>query len=156
MQFNATIWNHIFDQYIKEINDIFAKAPVTDSKLILYRGIKDNYIQQKSNKGFYKTNHISSTSLFAEIAFMYTNSKNRMMLKIIVDKGLPVIFLEGITLSSKEYEVILPINATLFIDHAKKKVNYFKRKDNIICPDSEYADVVNLTTIMYTHYALMS
>ncbi len=153
LSFNEKIYNFVFSQYINDMKGIFDKAPLTNHRIILYRGIKDNYILQKSNRGFYKTNHISSTSLFAEVAFSYTRSKNRMMLKVIVDKGLPIIFLEGITISPKEFEVILPINATLYIDHAKKPINFFRKKDTVICPNVDNDDVVNMTTIMYTHYS---
>jgi len=150
MQFQQPIWTHVFTSYIQEMKQIFAKAPLTTDKIVLYRGVKDNYVASHSNKGFYISNHFSSTTLFAEVAFGYTNSKNRQMLKIIVDKGMPLIFVEGVSICKNEFEVILPINATLYIDHATKKINYFKQKDTIICPDTDNPDIVNMTTILYT------
>jgi hypothetical protein len=151
LNFDANIYDTVFDQYIKEFRQLFDKAPRMQQKLLLYRGIDTNYVLKKSSKGYYKTNHFSSTSLFAETALKYTKPKNRMMLKIIVDENLPLIFVEGVSLARGDFEVIIPINATLYIDYAMKKINYYKNTNDIICPDVN-ADIVNMSTVLYSHY----
>jgi hypothetical protein len=151
LKFDANIYNTVFDQYIKEFQQLFDKAPRMQQKLLLYRGIDANYVLSESSKGYYNTNHFSSTSLFAETALKYTKPKNRMMLKIIVDENLPLIFVEGLSLARGDFEVIIPINATLYIDYAMKKINYYKNANDIVCPDAN-AEVVNVSTVLYSHY----
>jgi len=153
LSFNETIWMFVFELYIQELKQIFDKAPLTEKRLVLYRGIKNNYVAKNSYKGYYITNHFSSTSLFSEIAFRYTDAKDRKMLKIIVDKGLPLIFVEGISLSPNEFEVLIPMKATLYIDYASKKINYYKQKQKVICPNIDDSNIVDVTTLIYTNYS---
>lgn len=70
------------------------------------------------------------------------------MLKILVEKGVPLIFVEGITLAKGDFEVIMPINSKLYIDYALKKVNYYKTKDDI-CPNANNAAQLKVSTIIY-------
>ncbi len=152
LNFDNDIYTFVFDLYLRELQELFKKAPRTTEKMVLYRGIDTNYILNKSERGYYKTSHFTSTSLFAEKAFAYTKIKNRIMLKIIVDENLPLIFVEGITLAKGDFEVIIPLNSVLYIDYALKKVNYYKNSNEIICPNMDTTSIVNLTTVIYSHY----
>ena len=100
--------------------------------------------------GYYTTNQITTTSLFVEN--VYDLTKNNIIIKIIVNKGLPLIFLQGISFCRDKYEVIIPNNSTLYIDYAMKKINYYKDKNNIICPDENKSIIVNMTNVIYCDY----
>lgn len=152
LKFEDHIYKFVFDLYLKELQELFKKAPRTTKKMVLYRGIDSNYILNKSERGYYKTSHFTSTSLFAEKAFAYTKIKNRIMIKIIVDENLPLIFVEGITLAKGDFEVIIPLNSVLYIDYALKKVNYYKNSNEIICPSMDTTNILNLTTVIYSYY----
>ena len=147
LEFDNEIYKFVFNLYIKELKDLFDKAPKTDKELVLYRGVNENYILQNAKRGYYITNHFSSTSLLPEFAYNYTKKKN-IMLKILVEKGVPLIFVEGITLAKGDFEVIMPINSKLYIDYALKKVNYYKTKDDI-CPNANSAAELKVSTIIY-------
>lgn len=150
LDFDKDIYKFIFDLYIKELKVIFDKAPRTQNRLVLYRGINENYVSKQSKKGYYISNHFSSTSLFPEIAYNYTKKK-KIILKIIVEKGQPLIYVEGITLAKGDYEVIMPIHSTLYIDYALKKVGYYKTKDEL-CPVINDDNSINMTTVIYMKY----
>jgi hypothetical protein len=150
LDFNNEIYKYVFNSYIKELKDIFNKAPRTLHRVVLYRGVNESYILKQSKKGYYLTNHFSSTSLFPEIAYNYTKKK-KIILKIIVEKGLPLIFVEGITLAKGDFEVIMPINSTLYIDYALKKIDYYKTRDDI-CPSKDINNKINMTTVIYMNY----
>jgi hypothetical protein len=150
LNFNNEIYKYVFDTYIIELKGLFNKAPRTLNRVVLYRGINESYILKQSKKGYYITNHFSSTSLFPEIAYNYTK-KNKIILKIIVEKGMPLIFVEGITLAKGDFEVIMPINSTLYIDYALKKIAYYKTNDDI-CPSKDSNNNINLTTVIYMDY----
>jgi hypothetical protein len=147
LDFNSDIYKFVFDLYINELKELFKKAPKTDNELVLYRGINENYILHNAKRGYYTTNHFSSTSLLPEFAYNYTKKKN-IMLKIIVEKGVPLIFVEGITLAKGDFEVIMPIHSKLYIDYALKKVNYYKTKDDI-CPSINNDNQLKVSTIIY-------
>ncbi len=73
-----------------------------------------------------KNTQFTSTSLFFEKAFDYASSKNKMIIKINVNNGMPMIFVEGITLAEKDFEVIIPMNAIFLLKiHLKKKMIYY-------------------------------
>jgi len=150
LDFDKDIYKFVFDLYIKELKVIFDKAPITQHRLVLYRGINENYVSKQSKKGYYISNHFSSTSLFPEIAYNYTKKK-KIILKIIVEKGQPLIYVEGITLAKGDYEVIMPIHSTLYIDYALKKVGYYKTKDEL-CPVINDDNSINMTTVIYMKY----
>ena len=150
LDFDKDIYKFVFDLYIKELKVIFEKAPITQHRLVLYRGINEKYVSKQSKKGYYISNHFSSTSLFPEIAYNYTKKK-KIILKIIVEKGQPLIYVEGITLAKGDYEVIMPIHSTLYIDYALKKVGYYKTKDEL-CPVINDDNSINMTTVIYMKY----
>jgi hypothetical protein len=64
---------------------------------------------------------------------------------------LPLIFVEGITLAKGDFEVIMPINSTLYIDYALKKIDYYKTHDDI-CPSKDINNKINMTTVIYMNY----
>jgi hypothetical protein len=151
--FDMKIYKYIFTSYKKELIDIFNKAPKTETPIILYRGVKENYILKKSIRGYYISNHFSSTSLIAEKAVEYTR-KNKIIYKIIVNIGLPLIFVEGISLAPNDFEVIIPINSIFYIDNALQEINYFydRDKNKILCYDENEKNILKVSTIIYTQY----
>jgi len=133
--FDSKIYNYIFDMYFKELKNIFKIAPKTNDKLTLYRGISKNYITPNLKNKYYKTNQFTSTSIFAETAINYSSPSNKTILKIDINKGNRLIFLEGITLSEKDFEIIIPINSYLYLKKSLNDVPFYKKKDNLICPE---------------------
>ena len=148
LNFNLDIYNYIFKLYLNEMKAIFKKAPKTTDNLILYRGVSEDYINKNLKNKYYKTSQFTSTSIFVEKAINYTNQKNRILLKININKGVPLIFVEGITLAENDFEVILPINSFLYLKYPCKEVFYYSKKDNLICP-SEEPIIINLIEFTY-------
>jgi hypothetical protein len=150
LNFDMKIYNYILNKYLLEMNEIFKKAPKTTQKLILYRGISNDYITSKLKKDFYKNSQFTSTSLFIENAIDYaTNKTDKLILKINVNIGMPLIFVEGITLAEKDFEVIIPINAIFFIKNKFKQVPFYKNKNNI-CPDEDILPI-NIMELLYIY-----
>ena len=73
-------------------------------------------------------------------------SKSKQIVKI--NKDTKIIYLEGISLSKKEYECLLPINSLFNIDHPLRKIKIFDKKTKhlSICPD-EYSKEINVSDI---------
>jgi len=134
LNFSLNIYNHIFEMYLEELKNIFKIAPKTTDNLSLYRGISNDYITSKLKNKYYKTNQFTSTSIFAETAIMYSTQSNKTIIKIDVNKGNRLIYVEGITLSENDYEIIIPINSYLYLKKSLLDVPYYKKKDDLICP----------------------
>lgn len=148
--FDMSIYDYIFKNYLIEMKQIFMKAPKTTEKIILYRGISFDYLSLSLKKDYYKNTQFTSTSLFFEKAFDYASSKNKMVIKINVNIGMPIIFVEGITLAEKDFEVIIPINAIFYVKHPFKEVKYYKKKEDLLCPD-ENITIVNMIELSYIY-----
>jgi hypothetical protein len=148
LNFDMKIYEYIFAKYLLEMNEIFKKAPKTTDKLILYRGITSDYISSKLKKDFFKNTQFTSTSLFIEKAIGYSSGKNKMILKINVPKGMSLIFVEGITLAENDFEVIIPINSIFLVKKTFHIIPFYKKKEDIICPDEDYIPV-NVAELTY-------
>lgn len=147
--FDMDIYNSVFNMYIKELKELFKKAPKTKQRITLYRGVKSNYIENyvsnHKTKGYYKTTNFSSTTLFAEHAILFSGIHNKIY-EIIVESNVSIIFLEPITLHNNEFEFLLPINSLFYIDYALKKINYYYSKEYTICKNQSNS-IINVTTI---------
>jgi hypothetical protein len=149
LNFDIKIYNYILSKYLLELNDIFKKAPKTTQKLILYRGISNDYITPNLKKNFfYKNTQFTSTSLFIEQAINY--SKNKIVLKINVNIGMPLIFVEGITLAENDFEIIIPINSIFFVNKPSTVIPFYKNKDFLICPNEENIPI-NIIELNYIY-----
>ena len=156
VKFTMDMYNEIIQNFIEEINEIFKKAPRIKKELFVYRAVQDNYISaeviKNKTRGYFTTNRFTSTSLFANKIMSFLDEKKGVLYEIKLEKGVPVIFLEGITFHPLEYEVLLPIGAKLFIDYANKKQKYYMNM-NLICEDKDRRDSssinINMTSLVY-------
>lgn len=110
-------YNPIFISYIKDLMKIFNKAPKLTSKLIVYRGIKDDYHILNKKEDVFVNKLFSSTTFLFDVAYRYLDKKKGIIQRITIDKGIPILFLEGITLNTGEYEILLPINTYYIIEN---------------------------------------
>ncbi len=151
-KFSIDIYNQAITSYIHELNEIFKKAPKTKEILYVYRGVNDNYISKEVSKnksrGFFVSNRFTSTTLFLASAINFIKTQDSVLYEIKIEKGLPVIFLNGISFINQEFEVLLPINSTFYIDYALKIENYYHNK-NLICNDSKNIKEIKITSLVY-------
>jgi len=67
--FDMSIYEYIFKNYLIEMKNIFKKAPKTTNKLILYRGISKDYLSLSLKNNYYKNTQFTSSSIFFEKSF---------------------------------------------------------------------------------------
>jgi hypothetical protein len=118
---NLDQYKTIFTSYINDLMKIFNKAPKLTSKLIVYRGIKSEYHLLNKKENIFVNKFFSSTSFLFDVAYKFINS-NGIMQRITIDTGIPILFLEGITLNTEEYEILLPINTYYIIENPSVKI----------------------------------
>lgn len=154
--FSSDIYNYVISSYIDELNKIFKKAPKAKEVMYVYRGVKDNYISKEvsrnKSRGLFISNRFTSTSLFVSSAkgFM-RDDDNSVLYEIKIEKGCPLIFLEGISLAKGEYEILLPMNSKFYIDYAVKK-GFFYTNPNVICDiktGNRNGEEIIITSLVY-------
>jgi hypothetical protein len=155
-------YNPIFISYIKDLMKIFNKAPKLTSKLIVYRGIKDDYHILNKKEDVFVNKLFSSTTFLFDVAYRYLDKKKGIIQRITIDKDIPILFLEGITLNTGEYEILLPINTYYIIENPViKTISIYPSSlkninkpiiNNIICKTDNVSEikVSDLHLIGYT------
>jgi len=158
-KFDMSIYTYILNLYIKEIKAIFDKAPKNKQKFYVYRGVNDNYISKKvaqnKSKGYFTSDRYVSTSLFINEALRFIgNGNDNIIYEIAIEPNVPIIFMQSISYVKNEFEVLLPINSTFFIEYALKKRTLFTDK-SLICFDSKDekgTKTINMTCLSYFDY----
>ena len=141
----------IFKLYITDLMNIFNKAPKLTSKLVVYRGVNNDYHLSKKKEEVFVNTFFSSTTFLFDIAYKFLDKKKGLMQRITIDAGLPIIFLEGITFNGGEYEILLPINTFYIVEKPSiKKISVYPSSlkaankpniKNIICDIDDTTDM---------------
>jgi hypothetical protein len=114
---------------IRIIENIIDKAPPLRTKMILYRGVfEDYFFDNKKQNVFFKNNAFVSTTIKKDIAqeFMgFADDGIRCCMKEITAlPGTKMIWMEGLTSKIGEYEFLLSSNTTFLIRSHKKIRKY--------------------------------
>lgn len=156
---NEDDYKNILKLYISDLKNIFIKAPKTDKELYVYRGIHINYIYNSiidDKIDSYSNKYFLSTSLFIDKAYKYTKPDNRIICRFKINSGVPIIFVEGISLAKGDMEVIVPNNTVLVLSDINIK-KYLYSNDNkitkdIICPrefsDYDIIDIIDFNVFI--------
>jgi hypothetical protein len=129
--------------------------------LVVYRGVNNDYHLLKKKEEVFVNTFFSSTTFLFDIAYKFLDKKKGFMQRITIDAGLPIIFLEGITFNSGEYEILLPINTFYIVEKPSiKKISVYPSSlkaankpniKNIIC-DSDDNTEINLSDLHFIGY----
>lgn len=134
-------WKEILNLYMKELTQLFDKAPKTEEEIVLYRGIDLDYIGQSSKKGFYYLNRFTSATLDSNVALEYTDKYNPLIYRITIAKGFPLLFIEPFNEMNEDLvEVLLPKGCIVYIESGIKKIDIFDYKTGYNIRDS-YNDI---------------
>lgn len=157
LDFNKNIYKFVIELYIKELKEIFDKAPRNKKKFFVYRGVKDNYIAEQITKnktrGYFTSNRFTSTSLSFNKAMIFTNTyKNRYIYEISIEEGVPVIFMNGISFYKNEFEILLPINSTFYVNYARKEFYDFKNKATLCYLPEDNSSIGTMVSMSYFDY----
>ena len=118
--FNGHFWNIIIKKYIKRLNTIILTAPSLKQKMIVFRGVEnDFYFEGNDKKIFFKNKGFISTSLDYVKARGF--AKGGPIKKITLLPGSKCLFITPVSKYRFEIEVLLPSTTTYLIrSHVKK------------------------------------
>lgn len=130
-------WINVITKYSNNLLRIFNNAPVTNKNMIVYRGIKEDYVMNGKNNNVYKTNCFVSTSFDLKIAMSFTGSTCCLQ-RITLLKGARILLIAGISSYAHEMEVLLNPNTVFYISGKDKK---FYRNIYDLCPYSSFNEI---------------
>ena len=150
---NYNIWIKVLKLYMKDLSNIFDKAPKTTDEIVLYRGSGTDYIGPSSKKGYYSLNRFTSASLDSNIALNYADKYDRkkaLIYRITISKGIPLIFVEPFNENLKNLvEVLIPKNCIFYIERGIKLINTFDKNNNICPYNKRTIKVLDIKLISY-------
>jgi hypothetical protein len=115
-------WKDVINDYINDLNSIIDKSPVITKKMIVYRGVKDDYYLNGIKNHIYKTNTFVSTSINLPSALKFANS-NCCLKRITLLPGSRALLLEGITVIPNEIELLIGTKSQFFITNNKNLIS---------------------------------
>ena len=127
--FPLEIYEYSINLYIKELNEIFKKAPRTKEVIYIYSFSSDNYISKQVSKnkslGYYISDNFITGSIFPNKLIGMLAAPEDLIYEIKIEKDIPLIFLKGIVNNNySNDEIILPMKSTFYIEYANKKIRY--------------------------------
>jgi hypothetical protein len=147
------IWKETLDLYMKELTEIFTKAPKTEDEIVLYRGAGLNYIGPGAKKGFYTLNRFTSATMDSNVALKYADKYDRdkaLIYRITIPKGIPLIFVEPFNEGVKELvEVLIPKGCIFYIERGIKQIDIYDDRKNICPLKSRTVKILDIRLVSY-------
>lgn len=155
--FTVDFWLKCIELYCADLNRIIRKAPALKTKMIVFRGVKDDYYLKGSKKSLYTNQGFISTSIYYKKASnfaAYVGPKNHTccLKRITLLPGTRCIFLSGLSKFPDEFEILLPSDSIYHLRNAKAtykiyKDEYYKTTD-ICAVDNSKLKYVQVTDIV--------
>lgn len=108
------------EQYTEELLKIFSKAPTLKEETVVFRGSK-TYYYKKSDKDVYTNVEFMSTTLSPKAALEFVEG-DCCFNHIHLTAGTKVIFMEPITQTEREFEMLIPPNTNFKIMSNRTKL----------------------------------
>ena len=128
---NNSVLNSRQLEIIDLIDTAFDNVPVTQTPIMLYRGVRINFRERLLSD----INSYVSTSYDLNVAKSFTG-KQCCLLKIIIPPGSSILPIEGISRSPNEREVLLPRYGKLVITNTNIYSDQVKNYDLVYIPEA--------------------
>ncbi len=131
--FNTMFIKQVLDQYNDDLNRIIENAPALEQPMVVYRGIKREFIPPDEGK-LYNNCGFLSTSFNKNIALNFSGFlPDRVIQEIILLPGCKGMIMSGFSAFGGEAEILLGSKTIYYIYNAHKKSNTLK-----LLPQSKY------------------
>jgi hypothetical protein len=128
----SKFWQDVIRQYTYDLDAIIDKAPPTTRKMIVYRGVKDDYYLKGNKNHIYKTDSFVSTSINLPSALRFAGTKCCFK-RITLLPGTKTVLLAGISKYKNEIELLLGSKSHFYITKNKGSI---PRSTVDMCNDS--------------------
>ena len=126
MRFNLKpiFWMEAIELFAKDLNRIIMGSPQLKTKLVVFRGVKNDYYLKGSNNNYYKNKGFVSTSLSYNLAKAFSGGICCLK-RIVLLPGSRALFISGLSRFPTEIELLLPVDTVFYIKNAKKTLPYY-------------------------------
>jgi hypothetical protein len=101
----ADAWRAILEQFVRDLDAVFARAPPVPSPFVVFRGLKRaSAVWHKASKGCAYT----STTMRRDVAMHFADERDPIVEEITVPRGARPIALCTVSRYTKEAELLLP------------------------------------------------
>jgi hypothetical protein len=101
----ADAWRAILEQFVRDLDAVFARAPPVPSPFVVFRGLKRaSAVTHKGPSGSAYT----STTMRRDVAMHFTDERDPIVEEITVPRGARPIALCAVSRYAKEAELLLP------------------------------------------------
>lgn len=126
-------WTHAIQRYIDDLSRIIRNAPALRKKMVVYRGVKNDYYLKGLAGKMYNTNSFVSTSLNLQSAINFSSEKCCFK-RITLLPGTRVLLMDGVSVYPGEFEILLNKDTQFYITNEKTIVN---RNTTAVCPSAK-------------------
>ena len=117
-------WMESIELFAKDLNRIIMGSPPLKTKLVVFRGVKNDYYLKGSNNNYYKNRGFVSTSLSYKLAKSFSGGLCCLK-RIVLLPGSRALFISGLSRFPHEIELLLPVDTIFYIRNAKKTLPYY-------------------------------
>ena len=117
-------WMEAIELFAKDLNRIIMGSPPLKTKLVVFRGVKNDYYLKGSNNNYYKNKGFVSTSLSYSLAKAFSGGVCCLK-RIVLLPGSRALFISGLSRFPTEIELLLPVDTIFYIKNAKKTLPYY-------------------------------
>jgi len=114
-------WQDVIRLYITDLDNLINKSPPTTKKMIVYRGVKNDYYLNGIKDHIYKTDSFVSTSINLPSALRFAGT-DCCFKRITLLPGTKTLLLAGISKYKNEIELLLGTNAQFYITKDKNTI----------------------------------
>ena len=101
----ADAWRAILEQFVRDLDAVFTRAPPVPSPFVVFRGLKRaSAVSHKASKGCAYT----STTMRRDVAMHFTDERDPIVEEITVPRGARPIALCAVSRYHGEAELLLP------------------------------------------------
>ena len=130
-------WKNVIQQYINDLDDLINKSPSISKKMIVYRGVKNDYFLNGTKNNIYKTDSFVSTSINLPSAMKFADSYCCFK-RITLLPGTKALLMAGISKYKNEIELLLGTKSQFYIT---KSLSTIPRSTTELCNDSKIGNI---------------
>jgi hypothetical protein len=117
-------WEHVMTLFAEDLKRIIAGAPPVRKKMVIYRGVNDDYYLKGSEKALYKNTCFVSCTVSPYHALRYLRNQKCCFKRLTVYPGQRMLFISGISCYPREMEFVLNMDTRMYI-HKKQTLSIY-------------------------------
>jgi hypothetical protein len=137
-------WKKVIKQCIDDLDNIISKCPATTKKMVVYRGVKDDYYLNGTPNHIYKTDSFVSTSINLISALDFAG-KNCCFKRITIMPGTRLLLMACMSVFQNEFEFLLGRTSQFYI--TKNASNVPRLSGVCIAEDFDFVNVSDLVVV---------